>query len=443
MTLTGAAFLLAFFVGLGTALFRYPIVGLYTYIAVWYLHPPSRWWGATLPDLRWSFLAAGVTLLAIWLHAPRQPGRQPWFATTPGKVMTLFTLWFWVVSLWALDLSLHIPAAILVTKYVMVFYMVYRLVDTPAKVNAFLLVHITGCLYLGWLAYGVGAPDGRLDGVGGPGIDDSNTLGMHLATGVVVGAMLMLQSTGWRLGLCVVAIAFSLNALVLTGTRGAVIALVCAGLTLVYVKPRAYRGMFYLYGVLGALLLTYVASERFWDRMATTKAVASGKEDEMDFSAYSRIAMFNAQIEMAESYPLGSGQRGSEVLSSKYLAAKYLTATGARSSHNTFMTVLVEQGIPGAILFAMMVGWTANTLRKVARTGHAAQNTMRNVHAAAIGGALTVVFIGGMFADFAQVEVQIWMFALLAALIQPTMQTTSMAPVGLSEPAGQRVLEPS
>jgi len=40
------------------------------------------------------------------------------------------------------------------------------------------------------------------------------------------------------------------------------------------------------------------------------------------------------------------------------------------------------------------------------------------VHAAAVGGALMVVFVGGFFADFSKCEVQIWMFALLAVLEQ-------------------------
>ena len=70
MSLTGLAFLLAFAAGIGLAVMRHPLFGLYTYIAVFYLHPPSRWWGETLPDLRWSLLggsgdAGHVVALAV------------------------------------------------------------------------------------------------------------------------------------------------------------------------------------------------------------------------------------------------------------------------------------------------------------------------------------------------------------------------------------------
>ena len=202
MTIPGTLFVIGFCVALLMALLKKPIYGLYAYVAVFYLHPPSRWWGAFLPDLRWSLLAAGVTLVAMWVRLPSQPGRQSWAATTPGKIMIAFTLWFWVGSLWALDVEQHYPAAVLITKYLLVYYMIYRLVDTPQKMTNFLLLHVAGCFYLGTIAYGA-PPADRLDGVGGPGIDDSNTLGMHLATGVIVAAMLTLRLKGWRQWFCI------------------------------------------------------------------------------------------------------------------------------------------------------------------------------------------------------------------------------------------------
>jgi len=148
MTVTGTLFVLAFFTALLLALFRHPLYGLYTYLAVFYLDAPSRWWGASLPDLRWSALAAGITLLAIWTRQPVQKNRISWLATTPARIMILFTVWFWISTLWALDEQQHVPEAILISKYLLVFYMIYRLVDTPAKITSFLLAHITGCLYL-------------------------------------------------------------------------------------------------------------------------------------------------------------------------------------------------------------------------------------------------------------------------------------------------------
>jgi len=427
--------MLAFLTALGLAIFRHPIYGLVAYLADFYLHPPSRWWGQFLPDLRWSMLAALVTLLAIWLRLPADKSRQPWYATTPGKLMILFTAWFWIGMLWALDPAQHYPTAVYLSKYLLVFYMVYRIVDTPARMTAFLLVHVAGCLYLGLLAFG-SDPSSRLDGVGGPGIDDSNTLGMHLATGVIVASMFTLHLRGWRRILCFVSIALALNAIVLTGSRGAFLALVAGGIMLYYLRPAVYRKVFYIYAVLGILAFGYVASAGFWKRMDTVTVAASGDQEEMDTSARSRIEMIKAQLNMAKQCPLGCGHRASEVLSPQFLDPQYLTGAGFRSSHNVFMTLLVEQGIPGVIIFLLIVKWTGASLRRLkretARSDATVEQNTRAVHAAAIGGSLVVVLVGGLFADFSKCEVQIWMIALLASLVQPPVTVSALAPAAIA-----------
>ena len=51
--------------GLLSSFVVHPRWSLITYIAVFYLHPPLRWSGAGLPDMRWSLLAAVVTLISL------------------------------------------------------------------------------------------------------------------------------------------------------------------------------------------------------------------------------------------------------------------------------------------------------------------------------------------------------------------------------------------
>jgi hypothetical protein len=439
MTLTGLAFMIVFLAALVVALVRYPIVGLFAYIGVFYLHPPSRWWGAFLPDLRWSLLAAIVTLVAVlWRLPPEsESGRELWFRTTPAKIMMVFVAWFWLSTVWALAPDKHIEAGILISKYLVVYWLIYRLIDTPQKMTAFLLAHLLGCFYLGYLGFTSGG-SGRLDGVGGPGIDDSNTLGMHLGTGVVVGAMLLLTLRGWRMFACIVAIAFALDTLVLTGSRGAFLALVAGGTMLLYTRPIQYKRMFNIYAVLGVLLFGYVASAQFWERIHTVTAAVDDTQT-MDVSAESRIVMLKAQMKMAARYPLGAGHRGSEVMSAQYLDKKYLSSTGARSSHNAFMTVLVEQGIPGAIMFLVMVRWVGRSIRAMKRRALQEQNPWIAIHGGAVGAALLVVLVGGLFADFSKCEVQVWMFALLAAIMQKQMYAAPAAasvPVAVEGPLG-------
>src|SRR5215470_16251229 len=74
LSLPAALFLILFIAGCVLAFIRHPIYGLMTYVGEYFIHPPSRWWGqGLLLDVRWSVLAAGMTLLAVLI---RRSGRS-------------------------------------------------------------------------------------------------------------------------------------------------------------------------------------------------------------------------------------------------------------------------------------------------------------------------------------------------------------------------------
>jgi hypothetical protein len=414
MSLTGVLFLLGFLVVLALSLIRHPLYGLYAYLGVFYVHPPSRWWGETLPDMRWSLLAAAVTLCSIWIRAIPD-SRPSWFSSSSARIMMAFIAWFWIGTLWALDVNQHVPEAVKLTKYLLVCYMIYKLIDTPTKGMYFLLAHILGCSYLGYIGRAMHTA-GRLDGVGGPGIDDSNTLGMHLATAVVAALMISLHVRRQLLVPIAIAAAVSLNAIILTGSRGAILALVCGAIAIVPLRPVQYAKKLYTLLAIGAIGFGVIASEQLWERMSTLKAFTGESEQEVDLSAESRLVMAQAQLEMFKRFPLGAGHRGSEFLSSEYLDPIYLTDLGGRSSHNVFLTVLVEQGLPGVLLSWSLIGWVLSATLKVRQAARNGKDLTAEVCNAAVFGSLVVVGVGGLFADFSHYEGQMWMFALLASL---------------------------
>lgn len=419
MSLTSAIFALVFFAGLGMALFRHPMYGLFTYIAVFYLHPPSKWWAADLPDLRWALVASAVTLLAT-IRLPVDSARPSWISTTPGKFLVIFTAWLWLQNLWALDAVYQLEVTILYTKYIVLFYVIYSLVDTPEKFTAFFVAHIAGCFYLGLLAFNARFA-GRLESVGGPGIDEANALGMQMATAVVMGAMLILRYSDWRRWLTVAAMPFILNTLVLTGSRSAFLGLIAGALVLAYLKPLIHKKLFYAFAVLGLVLGGVLAHETFWERMSTI-SVATRDGSEADRSAEIRMELAEAQLQMARRYPFGTGHRGTAVLSPLYLDPSALagpragdSGKAARSSHNMFLTILVEQGIPGAIMYSVLVVWfvrRAMAFRKLTRDPEVAT---LSALAAGFTAAYFIVQVSGMFVDYLKAEVQIWCLALAAS----------------------------
>lgn len=422
MSLTAIAFLAAFFGVAVMALGRAPVFGLYLYVAMFYLDAPSRWWGKDLPTNRWSLLA-GLIVLAATLRLPSRPDQRPWHHSTAAGYLIGMTLWLWIQNLWALGSGIHLEASILFTKYLLLYYLMYRLLDSDRALWGFLHVHALGCLYLGWLV--VLAPDtGRLEGVGGPGIDEANALGMQLATGALAAGALLFQPSWWSRGLALISLPLILNGLIQTESRGAFLALVAGGLVFLYCNPGRIRRQLLMLGVVGLFLLIPRIPEHYWERMNTITAVTD-ETVEIDRSAEIRLNLFKAQWQMFLDYPLGSGHRGTAELSPRYLNAEDLTVTitsdgasSARASHNTFFTVLAEQGVPGVLLFVSVCLWIQRRLRQLRTVllEGAAEAPGRPMLLATVGGTLAVALVAGLFTDYFKTEVFIWGLIMLGAL---------------------------
>ncbi len=414
MSISAIAFLAVFIGSMILALVRQPMYGLAMYVLVFYLHPPSRWWGELLPDLRWALLAALVTAIAAF-RLPRDPYRPGWFTQVPARIFVFYTVWLWIQLAWALDTDEQLFLAVLWTKFLIVSYLIYRIVDSPEKVTWFLTAHVLGCLYLGWLAHSADY-SGRLNGVGGPGIDDANSLAMQLATGVMAAAMLFFQQEGWRRWVAAVAAVVLLNTMVMTGSRSGFLALLAGGAVIWYLRPTFKRKLFYALAGVGLIGFLALASEAFWERMGTIKTAAGGASEEVEESALSRWVIMDFQIDLALKHPLGVGHRGTVVESPKYLDSRWLTKEGGRSSHNTFLTAWGEQGIPGLIVYIGFWGWVAVAAVRAKRAKGYQNSFALQAQLAALVGALAAHMVAGVFVDYARAEIPVWLAALLAVV---------------------------
>lgn len=426
------------------ALKRDPIYGLYLYMLMFYVHPPSRWWNMYLPGLRWSLLAAGIALLSLIIHRNKvDPLRRSFASNVPGLVLVLFCALLWISTVWALDREAHLNGTGEVTKYVILFYIFYRVVDSAEKAVDLLTGHTIGCAYLGWLCYVTGrTEDGRLDGVGGPGIDDANSLAMVLATGVVVGFMLLLSQQGRRRIIVALCLPLIANGIVLAGSRGAFLACLLGLLVVFVLCPPGRRWVFFGFAIIGAIGAVRLVDEAFIDRMFTIKSGIEDKE-QRDGSSESRVVLMEAQLQMFASHPMGLGHRGTATLSAQYLDERWLTYSkpgeeAARSSHNTFLSVLVEQGIPGTILYFWIVLWGVGTVLSLRRRLKREPQSAAGPPAAACCAALAVILLAGMFTDYLLSETQIWMFAILAGVLEtlrPARRRPGRVPVPVPQPS--------
>lgn len=413
MSVSGFLFLAFYGTTLLLCLFRHPVLGLYGYVLVFYLDPASRWWGAGLPSVRWSFLLALATIVSLLFHRNKLNTRVP-VLQVPFVLMIIYVAWMWLQIGWAVDPAEHAVGLNFFTKYLIVIFLILMLITSVPRMIEFISVNIAGGFYLGYLAWQSGG-GGRLDGVGGPGIDDANSLGMQMSVVAFFAAAVFLVNTTYRRWFVVVAAMFIVNTIVLAGSRGAFLAFVAAGLVFFLFRPSRQLTRIALFGSLGVFGFAYLASDYFLERM-TSIGDAATQSEEMDKSARSRFIIIDAQIAIAKRYPLGGGHQTTTALSDQYIPVEYHSSAGGRSSHNTFMSALVDQGIPGFILWICILLSLIRRSRYVRKVANQIVDPYLGWINASVMAGIAVVSVAGMFAPYIKAEIYIWLLSLMCCL---------------------------
>lgn len=412
--LTATAFLLAYASGCLLALFRHPIFGLLTYVAVFYLHPPVRWWGDNVPSLRWSMIAACVTWIAILIH--RSDKKRPHlFDSSLMRGALVFLAWLALQSLWALDQPMHMELLTLTAKYVLLIGLMYKCIDSESHLRYFLWTHAAGCFYFGMLVFSTYL-GGRFEGFGSPGANEANAGALQIVTGVIVTFALFLSGKWLQKATAILFMPFTLNALVATISRSGFLALGVSGLLFNVFAPRVRRRTVRVFSIAGLALFVALANPVYWDRIDTL--LYAGEKIEGEDTGAGRLVLMGAQLQMFAEHPFGCGHRCTATLSPAYLSDVHLTGpegNRARSSHNTFMSLLVEQGIPGAVLYLLLLIWTAKTVLRLWQPMRESAGLVANTYTATVA-ILGAIFIGDMFVDYLKYEARVWFLAILMIL---------------------------
>jgi O-antigen ligase len=412
--LTAAAFVMAYLVGCLMALARHPIFGLMTYVVVFYVSPSDRWWGReALAGSRWALVAAVVTMIALVIHRTKPP-TVPFLRQPLVIGMLVFTAWLGIQNFWAFDPVSHQSLAIYYAKFIVAMYLIYRCVDSTENVKRFLWAHVLGCTFLGWIVYTTHT-GGRFDDFGGAGIGDGNAGALACVTGALSAGSLFIAG-GYRSKLALIpATALIVNAVVATMSRSAFLALVVGGVAFNYFAPRHFRRWVLALSVVALAGFLFLTNPDYWGRIESLQY--RGEQVEGVDTGYKRLILAQAQLEMARAHPLGCGSRCTDVLSPQYLPENQLDSQGRRSSHNTFLTMLVEHGVPGAVLYVGMVLWVLACLRSVARSRPIASETAVARLFPAVAGSLVAIIIGDLFVQYPKFEVRFWFLTLGMVLL--------------------------
>ena len=428
--LTAALFVVLYVTGCLLALVRHPIYGLMTYVMVYYVSPTDRWWGkGALAFPRWALIAALVTMVALVIHRTRPPAvaflRQPLVLG-----LLVFVAWLGVQNFWALSPDSHYPLLIYYMKFVVAMYLIYRCVDSEENIRRFLWAHVAGCTYLGWVVYTTHT-GGRFDDFGGAGIGDGNAGALASVTGVLAAGALFLASGNRARLVLLVAAPLMVNSVVATMSRSAFLALLVGGLVFnLFSPPRVRRWVFGL-SVVALAGFLFLTNPNYWGRIESLQY--RGEQIQGVDTGHKRLILAQAQLNMARAYPLGCGSRCTDVLSPMYLPENQLDASGKRSSHNTFLTMLVEHGIPGAALYLGMVGWVLLCIRSVSKSLSRAPSPAGLLFPA-VAGSLVAIIVGDMFVQYPKLEIRFW-FLTLCMVLHGIVTARAFAPDAITTSA--------
>jgi probable O-glycosylation ligase (exosortase A-associated) len=356
MSLTAILWLIAYATGAIMA-FVNPAYGLYAYFLDYYGHPPLRWWGKALPDLRWSLTISVVTLVALVFNQDRLPKlkTEP-HPQTKWLIMFVLTT-FLVTPTVAVLKDISWQATVELTKLAILYFLIVKTIRTKEHFHYLILIQILGVFWWGWNAFENPKRHGnRLEGIGGPDSLLSNGTAAHLLCILPFIGVVFLEGKVWEKVICLVAGAFALNAFILCNSRGAFVGLLLTGLYALFITRGRMRGKMVVGLTMGAVLFYSLMDPQFIDRQKTIQNY------EEDRSAGSRMELWKGGLRLVQDHPLGAGGGGFEVLSPVYVAEVVDSFGNQRTAHNTYVLAASEWGIPGLIFF---LGFLISTFRQL------------------------------------------------------------------------------
>jgi probable O-glycosylation ligase (exosortase A-associated) len=368
-----------------------PFVGVAIYYLFAVLRPQYMWQWA-LPLVGWSGFVAWSTIFAtIWwmLSQDEKVARSRPRFSAAHKAYLLFGAWICLTYVTAQNREAAWPWFIEYIKLFFIFAVAARVLVTLNQVWWIYRLSAIALIYIAYEMNYLYLVNHRLDiyhyGYGGL---DNNGAGLMLAMGVPLALYAWEGTTRiWRWAY-LAAIPVLLHAVLMSYSRGAMLALL-AVTPLLWLRSRRrwqFTGAF----ILVALTVPYLAGAEIRARFFSIQ------EYNTDASANARLSSWDAAFKIANDYPIfGVGIRNSTLMSYKYGADME-----GRAIHSQYLQVLADSGYPGMVLYIVSLGsaWFAmararRLLKKSMGTEVALARSMLN----GVEGALFVFCFGASF----------------------------------------------
>jgi len=193
----------------------------------------------------------------------------------------------------------------------------------------------------------------RLEDFGGGQIAGSNQIASVFVWVLPIAYYKILSEKSKLRILAVFAFLTLLAGIVCTESRQAFLAVLVMGILVTIVSK--YKGRIFFGALFLATIITFLSPPAYFDRMGTIKNY------EEDGSAVGRIQQWVGALEMVKDFPLlGVGGDNFTLVIEKY-------SGHSRESHNTFIQVLSEEGLPGLTIFLLLIFFTIRSLASISK----------------------------------------------------------------------------
>jgi O-antigen ligase len=215
------------------------------------------------------------------------------------------------------------------------------------------------------------------------------------------------EPKGWIKKLAFVGVGVLPLMILLTQSRGALIALVLAGLMFFMAHAHGKRLRSLLTTAALAVVVLPFVPKSAWDRFSGMKALTSTTtvaEADPEGSAEARYNIWRVARTIIAENPVAGIGLGSYPRAHATYAPRIgvpVAALGFRDTHSTYLNVAAETGLPGLFLFLLMIGSVAVSCERVRRR---AKGTKWSEQLLALELGLLAFMLAGVFGSFSKLS---------------------------------------
>ena len=308
------------------------------------LRPHALWeWSLGEYNIRWSLIAAGIVMVSLLINSNKLILRGRFNAIL--LLIGAFTALVFLSVMTTYHLQTSAKWGFEYWKVLFMAAVASFVIHKVFHIRATLLMVLCCLAYIAWEVNYLYLAEGRLDifHVGFAKFDN-NGAALLLAMGIPIAyAFAMILQRSWLKMLCAGVILLQLHAVLMSYSRGAMLATLGAVIwLLLHHRPR-YQIAFIAIAVgLSTMVLAGPEiRERFW-------STANYHQDE---TARGRLDSWSAAWRIAWDSPLtGRGIRVSNRYTANYGADRF-----GRTVHNQYLQIAADTGIPAAVVYTTMV----------------------------------------------------------------------------------------